>query len=152
MARYVRSIDVPTSPEATFDYMARFSNAEEWDPGVAEAEMVTPAPVGPGSAFVLMVKAVGRRLPFRYEVAEYERPHSVTLVARRSPLVSRDTITVRPTSAGAQLTYDADLRLTGPARIFDPVLALAFRRIGDRALAGLEATFARGIPARQPAS
>lgn len=147
MARYIGSLDVDASPEATFDYLARFSNAEEWDPGVGEAEMVTPEPVGPGSAFILQVKAMGRSLPFRYEVVEYERPARVTLEARRSPFVSRDTITVEPTPSGSRFTYDADLRLTGPARLLDPLLALAFRRIGDRAMAGLESTFRRRVPA-----
>ena len=36
------------------------------------------------------------------------------------------------------MTYDADLRLKGPlGRLMDPLLGLAFRRIGDRAAVGL---------------
>jgi hypothetical protein len=33
--------------------------------------------------------------------------------------------------------YDADLRLKGPLRLADPLLRVAFSRIGDRARDGL---------------
>jgi len=42
-----------------------------------------------------------------------------------------------PTDVGSVVTYDADLRVRGLFRLADPLLALAFRRIGDRARDGL---------------
>jgi carbon monoxide dehydrogenase subunit G len=54
---------------------------------------------------------------------------------------STDEITVTPADGGSRVTYEADLRLAGPlGRVVDPVLGLVFRRIGDRAAAGLRAT------------
>ena len=35
------------------------------------------------------------------------------------------------------VTYDAELTLNGLLRIFDPVLGLGFKRIGDKAATGL---------------
>ena len=35
------------------------------------------------------------------------------------------------------MTYDAQVDLKGMARLFDPVLGLAFKRLGDNAAAGL---------------
>jgi len=35
------------------------------------------------------------------------------------------------------VTYDAILTLRGPLGLFDPLLRLAFGRIGDRAAAGM---------------
>jgi hypothetical protein len=35
------------------------------------------------------------------------------------------------------VTYDARLTLNGPLALLDPLLGAAFRRIGDRATAGL---------------
>ena len=48
-------------------------------------------------------------------------------------------ITVEPETrdGGCLVTYVADLSLKGVLRIGDPLLGLAFRRIGDRAAAGL---------------
>jgi len=42
-----------------------------------------------------------------------------------------------PPSEGAVVTYDARLEPRGMLRLADPLLGLAFRRIGDRAAAGL---------------
>ena len=45
---------------------------------------------------------------------------------------------------GRTVTYDADLRLKGPlGGVLDTLLGLAFRRIGDRATAGLRETLSR---------
>ena len=53
-------------------------------------------------------------------------------------MCSTDEIRVVPVGAGTSVTYDADLRLKGPlGRLMDPLLGLAFRRIGDRAAVGL---------------
>lgn len=48
------------------------------------------------------------------------------------------------------VTYDADLALKGPLRIADPLLGLAFDRVGDRALEGLRATLGTRQPTRLP--
>ncbi|MBV8942950.1 MAG: hypothetical protein JO240_14570, partial [Solirubrobacterales bacterium] len=42
--------------------------------------------------------------------------------------------------------YDAELRLKGLLRLADQLLALAFNRVGDRALAGLREVLARPAP------
>jgi hypothetical protein len=56
------------------------------------------------------------------------------------------SVTLDSTATGTRLTYDADLALKGPLRIADPVLALAFNRVGDRALAGLRRALAPSPP------
>ena len=49
MARY-RGTVISTRPaEETFDYMADFANAAQWDPGTADAERLDDGPVGLGS-------------------------------------------------------------------------------------------------------
>ena len=42
MARYRTTVHVPTAPEETFDYLARFDTTAEWDPGVAEQRAPGP--------------------------------------------------------------------------------------------------------------
>ena len=147
MARYRCTIETALSPDEAFDYMARFSNAESWDPSVVRASMVTPEPVEKGSIFEVVVRSLGRELPFRYEVVEHSRPKRVVLRARRGSLVSEDTVTVRALSVGGSaLTYDADLRMEGPLRLLDPLLGLVFQRLGCNAEAGLR----RELPAPTP--
>jgi hypothetical protein len=50
-------------PGRAFAYMADFSHAAEWDPGVAEAIRVDGGDVGQESIFDLTVLVGGRRLP-----------------------------------------------------------------------------------------
>ncbi len=42
------------------------------------------------------------------------------------------------------MTYDADVSLKGPLKLFDPIMKLGFRRAGDKAAGGLRKTLARG--------
>jgi hypothetical protein len=39
------------------------------------------------------------------------------------------------------VTYDAELRMNGLLKVVDPLLGLMFKRIGDRAVAGLRLVF-----------
>jgi hypothetical protein len=152
MAQYQATIVAPIEISDAFDYLARFSSTAEWDPGVEEAEMVTPEPVGMGSAFRVVATIAGRKVPLRYEVTEFDRPYKVTVRAENASTVSEDTITITPADRRAddhagpggdgprtEVRYDADLQLKGPFRVLGPVLGLLFDRIGDRAAGGLRA-------------
>jgi NAD(P)-dependent dehydrogenase (short-subunit alcohol dehydrogenase family) len=138
MARYRGTVVSERSLEETFDYMAEFSNAAEWDPGVSAAERLDDGPVGVGSTFRLQVQVGGRATPLDYRVVSYQRPDRVVLLGENSTIRSEDTVTLaaRP-DGGCVLTYDADLRLLGPLSVLDPLLGLPFDRIGDRGLSGL---------------
>ena len=143
MATYRARVTSPRPPAEVFDYMARFSNAAEWDPGVTEATEADPGAPTLGSTYRLMVRAFGRAIPLEYRIAEIDRPHRVVLSAENSMVRSTDVIEVSACpEGGSTLTYDATLRLKGAAAVFTPLLGLSFRRIGDRAIVGLRAALA----------
>ena len=131
MPTYRAEIRSAQSPEQVFDYLARFSSVAEWDASAVSAEMLTPEPVGAGSEFKVVVRSFGRELPFVYRISTFDRPHVVTLVADTGRLRSEDTITVEPEGEGSKVIYDARLTGQGVAKLADPVLAVALRRIGD---------------------
>lgn len=135
--RYVASLEVPRPIDEVFDYLARFSLAAEWDPGVAEAAQVTDDPVGLGSRFRLVAVFLGNRVPLTYEIVEYDRPNRVVLEASTSSAHSLDAITFEAVAGGTRITYDALLEFKGLFRPLSPLLAAAFRRIGDAATKGL---------------
>ncbi len=138
MARYRGTVVSERSAAETFDYLAEFSNAGEWDPGVAGAERLDDGPVGVGSTFRLGVRIGARVTPLDYRVVAYERPRRVVVLGESGTIRSEDTITVVPRPGGGSfLTYRADLRLMGPLALVNPLLPLPFRRIGDRGLDGL---------------
>jgi len=137
MARYRASIETQWTPEEAFAYLSDFSTSEEWDPGVMEAERVGGGAVGEGTEFRLVAEFLGRKTPLTYRVVEYEPSRAVTFVGENASVVSHDRITFETTATGTRVTYDAELSLKGLLRLADPLLALAFKRVGDRALASL---------------
>jgi len=137
MARYRTSFRTRQTGETAFAYLSRFERAVEWDPGVTAGVMVTPEPVGLGSRFRLVAAFGGRAIPLEYEIVEHTPPERVVLRAETATIRSTDTITFVAEGSDTIVTYEALLEAKGFARLAEPLLALAFRRIGDRAAAGL---------------
>ena len=146
MASYVATVECARSPEQVFDYIADFSTNAEWDPGTISADRAGEGPVGVGAEFRLVVSFLGRTSRLTYRIVEYDRPHVVTFRGENAAVVSLDRITVKPWNGGSRLTYDARLTPKGATRLAGPLLALAFRRVGDRALTGLRTALASTTP------
>jgi carbon monoxide dehydrogenase subunit G len=144
MAHYNASLDTPRRPAETFAYLSDFSTTEEWDPGVIEAERLGEGPVREGTEFRLLARFLGRKTPLTYRIVEYDPPRAVTFRGESSTVVSLDRITFEPSNGGTRITYDADLALKGALKLADPLLRIAFKRVGDRALSGLRSTLEAG--------
>jgi len=143
MAHYTASLETQLSPADTFDYLSDFSTTEEWDPGVVEAERLGDGPVGADSEFRVVAEFLGRTSELVYRIVEFVPGEMVTLRGENATVVSLDRISVEPAGSATRVSYDAKLTLKGPLRIADPLLGLAFNRVGDRALDGLRETLAR---------
>ncbi|MBV9918787.1 MAG: SRPBCC family protein [Solirubrobacterales bacterium] len=137
MARYRAALETERPREELFTYLSDFSTTREWDPGVVSAERVNGSPVQEGAEFRLVAEFLGRRTPITYRIIEYDPPHAVTFLGENSRVTSRDRITFETLGGGTRITYDAALELKGALKIADPLLGLAFKRVGDRALGGL---------------
>lgn len=140
MARYQTTVRSPWAAAHAFEYLLDLEHFADWDPGVTHATRVSGTGPGLGAAFDVTVSSPGRDLTLRYETVTVDPPRQFEVRAETSTLLSVDVITVDEAPGGGCLvTYDADLSLKGVFRIGAPLLALAFRRIGDRAAAGLRA-------------
>jgi hypothetical protein len=93
---------------------------------------------------------LGRKAALTYRIVEFAPGMAVTLRGENATVVSLDRITFEPSPGGTRVTYDADIALKGPLRIADPVLGLAFDRIGNRAVEGLREALGGRDPARLP--
>ena len=137
MAHYQATVGSQRSALDTFHYLATFSNAAQWDPGVLAGERLDPGPVRVGTRFRLIVPFLGRRLPLIYQVTELMAGRTVVLDATSGLLRATDRISVTGDSDSATVSYAADVRLRGPLRLLDLLLSRGFRAVGDRATAGL---------------
>jgi carbon monoxide dehydrogenase subunit G len=142
VAMYSTQIEAAGSQDEVFEYLATFSNAREWDPGVADGESLTPGPAAVGSVYRLGVRLAGRVVPFDYRVLELDRPRRVVLQATHGHIVSTDTITVAQAGPGSRVRYVAVLQGRGLLRLASPVIARFFSTMADRAAAGLRTALA----------
>ena len=137
MARYHANVESRSSAAETFGYLAAFSNAAEWDPGVLAGEQLDAGPVGAGTRFRLVVPFLGARMALTYEVISFVPGREVLLAAANALLRSTDRIVVTSTADGSTVSYDAEVRPRGLLRVLDPLLRLGFRAVAERAAAGL---------------
>ena len=152
MARYQTSFSSPTSTEAAFSYLSRFSTTAEWDPGVVEARDLTPDPVGVGSAFEVVSSVPRPAGPAALRDHRVRCPPAGRAPCREPRVRSIDTISCEPRADGSTVvSYDAVLEPRGAVRLMAPLLAILFRRIGDRAADGLRANVDRlAVAERRP--
>ena len=139
MPRYSTVISSPWPIESAFDYLSDFANSEGWDPGVAEARQVSWGPVSVDSEFDLVVRFLGRRMTLRYRVIDFVPARRVVFESSSARLRSVDSLDFKPRLDGCEITYDADLRFIGAAALCNPLLAVFFRQIGNRARDSLRA-------------
>jgi Polyketide cyclase / dehydrase and lipid transport len=137
MARYQAVVQSRWPAAETFAYLATFSNAVDWDPGVLASEQLDPGPVAMGTRFRLVVPFGGRRVPLTYRVTGYQPDREVLLAATSGLLHATDKIVVTGGAGGSAVSYQAEVRLRGPLRLLDPLLRPRFRAVADRAAAGL---------------
>jgi hypothetical protein len=146
MARYHATVESRSSAAETFGYLATFSNAAKWDPGVRAGEQLDPGPVRVGSRFRLVVPFLGIRMPLTYEVIRLMPGREVLLAAASGLLRSTDKIVVTDDADGSTVSYDAEVQFRGPLRVLDLFLRPGFRVVAERATAGLADVLSRRPP------
>ena len=114
----------------------RLPTTEQWDPGVVEAERLGDAPIGAGTEFRSWPGSSAARTPSptASRVRARRRGHPWGETQASSP--STGSPSSPPAGARASPTTPR-LRLNGLLRLADPLLGLAFNRVGRRALDGL---------------
>lgn len=141
MPRYVVSVQSSKSPAEAFAAMADMRTFTDWDPGITKVVQTVGSGPGPQAVFDVTVGA-GRPFTLRYETREFVADSTVLFVGKSALFTSIDRITVVPAGSGSTVTYDAQLRFNGLLVPFNLGLGLVFKRIGDRAAAGLRRTLA----------
>lgn len=139
MARYTTTIDVDLPAGVVFRFLEDFTNAADWDPGVAAAERLDDGPVGRGARFALDLAVGPTTQRWVYVTEQHDPDRHVAFATRSSLAEGRDDVTVTPRGADAcTVTWDATFRFTGLlGRLADPVFGVVFDRIAGRATDGL---------------
>ena len=131
-----REVSVAATPERVFDYLADFRTTEEWDPGTIRTTL-TSGDGGVGTTYRNSSRFSGRETELTYVTEQLARPDRVVLRGENRTVVARDTMTLRMAGQLTQVSYRAEFRFKGLARLAEPFLRRPFERLGDEAEVGL---------------
>lgn len=146
MIRLQEAIEVPRPIDEVFSYASNFSNAAQWDPGVAESAKTSPGRLGVGTVFSLRVRFGPRAIPMTYVIRVYEPPRRVVLEGSGGSIHALDEIEFVATPRGTRITYTADISLRGTISCVEPWLKGALDRVGKNAVRGLQAALSEDSP------
>ncbi|WP_203336752.1 SRPBCC family protein [Nocardioides limicola] len=134
----IRRIVTTRAPlAAVFDYLADFSTTTEWDPGTVRTTRVD-GDGGVGTRYENISRFLGRQTRLIYVVEEFVPLQRIALRGENDTVLARDAIDVSATiDGGTQVTYHASFDFHGVGRVLAPLLAPAFRRLGDKGARGL---------------
>lgn len=124
MAHICGEVEIEAPVDEVFDFVADERNEPSYNPRIVRAEKLGDGPVGEGSRFVAQPAGMGSGGAMTVEILEYDRPHRFHNVIRSSYMQVDGTVTFTNRGGGTLLRWDWDMGLTGPMKIFSPVLAL----------------------------
>jgi Polyketide cyclase / dehydrase and lipid transport len=132
-----RTVTVDRPAGVVFDYVSDFTTTTEWDPGTVDTVRVD-GDGGVGTTYRNTSRFLGRTTELTYVVIERSPGQCIRLRGENATVVALDAMTLRqPRTGTTELTYRAEFTFKGPWRLLAPLLAPAFRRLGDQAEAGL---------------
>jgi len=131
-------IETPLPLDEAFAFVADFTNAKDWDPGVATSERLDPGPVAVGARYRLGVRMGGGVASMEYRVTALEPLRRVVLAGEGSGVSAVDDIRFEATPGGTRIDYTADIRLRGAKRLAAPFAGGAFAKIARQARDGMQ--------------
>ena len=137
-----RSVETPAAPAAVFTYLSDFTTTNEWDPGTVRTTLLS-GEGGAGTKYHNVSKFAGRETELTYEVIEHRPDSRFVIRGENKTVIARDTIDIEPAGTGSRVTYTADFEFRGVAKYAAPLLAPAFKKLGDEAEQGLREALAK---------
>jgi hypothetical protein len=114
-----RTFTTIASPEVVFDYLADFTHTVEWDPPTVSCERVYGTG-GVDTVYRNVTRFLRREVQTAYTAVELERPARLHFSAHNNAFDGDDTITIRPSGTGSEVTYSAQFRFSGASRLLVP--------------------------------
>lgn len=133
MEHIERTITVSKPTDQVWDYLADFRSTNDWDPGTVKTER-TSGDGGVGTTYHNTSKFLGKETELVYTVTELEPGRRIRLQGENKTITTYDTITVEAAAGEAtSVTYRAEFELHGLAKLADPLMGPATKKLGDDA-------------------
>jgi uncharacterized protein YndB with AHSA1/START domain len=137
------TVTSPRPRPGVFAYVSDFTKVAEWDPGIRSSVRVA-GDGGVGTRYEVGATFAGRVVPMTYEVIEHVAPSRIVLRGTAAAVEAVDAISFEDLAGGGtRVTYRADFTLKGGVRRLAFLMKPLFRRLGRKAIGGLQAALSR---------
>lgn len=127
MVDFSLTTEISRPPSEIFAFMVDPANLSRWQ-DAEESEQITPGPVGAGTRFREVHRAMGRRSEQVTEFAVFEPGRRLDVRVVEGPVAVDGRWDLEPSDGGTRLTFRATGRLPGPLRLLEPVAVPVMRR------------------------
>lgn len=139
MAHVERTLRTSTDIQTVWDYLTDFRTTEEWDPPTVSTER-TSGDGGVGTTYHNVSSFLGSQSEVDYVVSAVEPLERFELRGDAGKSLDlHDTITFeRLPEDGTRVTYRAEFRTHGAAKLAEPLLPPGLKILGDRVAASMQ--------------
>lgn len=129
MVRVDTPLEVQSSPERAFEFVADLRHEPLWNHNTLGAQ--ADGPIGVGTVFHVVGMLMGQELGFDVRIVRYEPPLFVSAVADLMPMEIRYSYTLEPSDRGVRILHSAEIEPRGMMKIMGPFVGRVFRRHFD---------------------
>lgn len=119
MAKIEGEIVIGRPVEDVFDFVADSRNEPQYNPAMADVEMLTPLPIGPGTRFRAPMGRAGTLM--LVELTEFDRPHRLGSRTTSSMMHTSGTLTFAADGDGTVMSWDWQVHPKGWLRMLGPL-------------------------------
>ena len=134
-------------PEPVFDFVALnfFKNYQRWSPEVQQLEVLSPGPIGLGSAARQVRVDEGRQTDTTFEVVAFDQPNRLEFLERGNRY--RISYRLEPVGGHTQLTFAIELiRLDLLMRPFAKLIRAAIQDGAERVVCNIKGLVEQEVP------
>jgi uncharacterized membrane protein len=129
------SIEIDRSVEDVFAVLSNVENSAKWSSVFLEAEKTSEGPIGVGTTWRVVQKALGRRIEGEIEVTEYEPNRKCAQKSKSGPFPVEVLQTYEPVEGGTRVSVALEADPGGFFKLAEPLVKTMVKR-------GIEADFA----------
>ncbi len=137
-----RTITVDQPLEVVWEFLSDFTNTEKWDPPTVST-VRTGGDGGVGTVYRNVSKILGHEAEVEYTVTECRAPSLLRLRGTANGLELEDTIRLDSSGSGVTVSYTAEFKPQGVAKLVEPLLPLGLKKLGDDAAAQMHEVLSR---------
>jgi len=116
MVRIDGEVVIDRPVEVVFDFVADGRNEPAYNPALSGVDKLAPGPVGAGTRFQAVSRALGRSVGMAIELTEFERPGRLSSLTRMDAMDVEGTLTFEPVGTGTRMRWVWDLHPRGVLR------------------------------------